>query len=111
MTRMTVLLEQAHKALLILQDVGRDLLLQANVTGDMADHLTASLGERTSLEELRVIAAMLTRIADGSLQVVLSGHDSVRVALMANLQVLVAQETLHALGADGAYVDSRRRAG
>lgn len=111
MARMIVLLEQARKALLILQDVGADLMREASVTGEMADALTASFGERTSLEEMRVIAGMLLQIAEGSLSLVARGGDAARTALMANFQVLVAQEQLHALGADGAYVDSRRRAG
>jgi len=111
MVRMTALLEQAHKAILILLDVGHDLRGEAEQTGDMAEYLTASFGERTSLEQLRMIANMLIQIADGSLNVVAVGHDAVRSALVANFQVLVAQEQLHATGADGAYVDSQRRAG
>lgn len=111
MVRMTALLDQAYKSLLILQDVGIDLLREASVTEEMAHHLTASFGERISLEQIRVIATLLTQIAEGSLTLVAQGHDAVRAALLANFQVLVAQEGLHALGADGAYVDSRRRAG
>lgn len=111
MVRMTALLDQAHRAILILQEVGVDLQREAAATGDMAEYLTASFGERTSLEQLRAIAAVLIQIAEGSLTVVASGHDAVRAALVANFQVLVAQEALHSTGADGAYVDSQRRAG
>ncbi|WP_045740843.1 hypothetical protein [Actinoplanes rectilineatus] len=111
MVRMTALLEQARKALLILQDVGVDLLRESAATKDTADYLTASFGERISLEEIVTIATMLGQIADASLNVVAQGHDSVRAALAANFQVLVVQEQLHALGADGGYVDSQRRAG
>lgn len=111
MVRMTALLDQAQKALLILQDVGTDLLREANATGDLAEFLTASFGERVSLEQLRVIANMLIQIAEGSLHVVAQGHEAVRAAIVANFQVLVAQEALHSTGADGAYVDSQRRAG
>ncbi len=111
MVRMTALLDQAQKALLILQDVGIDLLREASVTEEMANYLTASFGERISLEQIRVIAQMLTQIAEGSLTLIANGHDAVRSALISNFQVLVAQESLHALGADGAYVDSQRRAG
>jgi hypothetical protein len=111
MVRITTLLQQAQQALLILQDVGINLTREATVTGDLADRLTASFGERTSLEELRIIAAILTQVVDGSLQLVARGHDAVRTALVANFQVLVAQEHLHSLGADGAWVDSQRRAG
>lgn len=111
MVRMTALLEQAHRAILILQDVGIDLLREANATGDLAEYLTASFGERTSLEQIRAIAGVLTQVAEASLTVVANGHDAVRSAIVANFQVLVAQEALHALGADGAYIDSQRRAG
>lgn len=111
MVRMTALLDQAQKALLILQDVGIDLLREASVTEEMANYLTASFGERISLEQLRVIAGLLTQIAEGSLTLVAQGHDAVRAALLANFRVLVAQEALHSTGADGAYVDSQRRAG
>ncbi|MFI5938116.1 hypothetical protein [Actinoplanes sp. NPDC051494] len=111
MVRMVTLLDQALKALLILQDVGTDLLQETTTTEDLANHLTASFGERISLEQLRVIAGMLTQIAEGSLQIVGNGHDAVRTALLANFQVAVVQEQLHSLGADGAYVDSQRRAG
>lgn len=111
MVRMAALLDQAHKALKILEEVGVDLLREASTTADLAEHLTASFGERTSLEQLRAIAAMLTQIAEGSLNVVGNGHDAVRAALLANFQVLVAQEALHSTGADGAYVDSQRRIG
>ena len=111
MARMTALFEQAEKAILILQDVGVDLLREATTTEDLATHLTASFGERISLEQIRIVANMLTQIAEGSLTVVRQGHESVRAALVANFQVLVAQEALHSLGADGAWVDSQRRAG
>ena len=111
MVRMTALLEQALKAFLILQDVGVDLRREAIATADMAEHLTASFGERVSLEQLVVIANMLTQIAEGSLTVVANGRDAVNAALVANFQVLIAQEALHSTGADGAYIDSQRRAG
>jgi len=111
MVRMTTLLEQAQKALLLLQDVGIDLLREASVTEDLANYLTASFGERISLEQVRVIAQLITQIVEASLQVVAQGHDAVRGALLANFQVQITQEQLHALGADGAYVDSQRRAG
>lgn len=111
MVRMTALLNQAHKAILILQDVGIDLLREASVTEEMANHLTASFGERISLEQIRVIAQLLTQIAEGSLTLVANGHDAVRAALVSNFQVQIAQEQLHSLGADGAYIDSQRRAG
>ncbi len=111
MVRMAALLEQAQKALLILQDVGNDLRTEVAVTGDMAERLTASFGERMSLEQLGVIANMLTQIAEGSLNLITQGHDAVYTALRANFEVLVRQEALHATGADGAWVDSQRRAG
>ena len=111
MVRMVVLLEQALKGLKILEDVGNDLLKEVTVTEEMANYLTASFGERVSLEELKIIAQMLTQIVDGSKRLVLNGAVSVRNATVANFEVRAAQARLHALGADGAYVDSQRRAG
>ncbi|WP_033338952.1 hypothetical protein [Catenuloplanes japonicus] len=111
MVRMIVLLGQAVRALDVLEDVGRDLLAEATTTEEMANYLTASFGERISLEEIRIIAQMLTQIVDGSKKLVHKGAESVRAATMANFQVRVAQEQLHSLGADGAWVDSQRRAG
>lgn len=111
MVRMAALLEQAQRALKILQDVGIDLMREVTITEDMANYLTASLGERISLEQLRIISQMLTQIVDGSLQLVANGNEAVRAALVANFQVQVAQEALHSTGADGAYIDSQRRAG
>jgi len=109
--RMSVLLDQAHKALKILDDVGGDLLREATVTDEMVQYLTASFGERISINEIRVIANMLTRISEGSLGLVAQALDNVRVALMSNIQVQRAQEGVHATGADGGYVDSQRRVG
>ena len=111
MIRMAALLEQAHKAFLILQDVGIDLRREAITTAEMADQLTASFGERISLEQLTVMANLLNQIAEGSLTVVAQGRDAVSAALVANYHVLIAQEALHSLGADGGYIDSQRRAG
>lgn len=111
LVRMTALLDQAQRALKILEQVGADLLREVTVTEEMANYLTASFGERISLEQLRVIAELLTQIAEGSLGLVGQGHDAVQAALIANFQVLVAQEALHSTGADGAYIDSQRRAG
>lgn len=111
LARMSVLLEQAHKAFLLLQDLGVDLRNEATVTDDMVQYLTASLGERMSVEHIRVIAGMLTQIADGSLGLVAQALDAVRVALVSNMQVQVAQEGVHATGADGGYIDSQRRVG
>jgi hypothetical protein len=108
---MVALLDRAQKALAILRDVGDDLKAQAKATGDVADALLASFGERMSLEQLNVIAGMLIDIADGSQRLVQNGHDECRSALVNNFRVRVAQEALHSLGADGAYVDSRRIAG
>lgn len=109
MVRMTTLLEQARKALLILQDVSTDLRSEVVSTADIAEALTASFGERVSLEQLVVIANMLGQIAEGSIGVVVQGHDAVSSALHSNFQVLVAQDALNSLGADGGYVS--RRAG
>lgn len=109
--RMSVLLEQAHKALLLLDDVGRDLRREATVTDDMVQYLTASFGERISIEQIRVIAGMLTQISEGSLGLVRQALDAVRQALVSNIQVQVAQEGVHATGADGGYIDSQRRVG
>jgi hypothetical protein len=109
--RMSVLLEQAHKALLLLDDVGRDLYREASGTEEMVQYLTASFGERISIEEIRVIAGMLTKISEGSLGLVAQALDNVRVALVSNIQVQRAQEGVHATGADGAYIDSQRRVG
>lgn len=111
LTRQYLLLDKAWQALKILEDVGIDLYGEVTVTEDMANHLSASYGERISLEQIRVIAGMLTQIAEGSLNLVLNGRDAVQSAVAANLQVRVIQEQLHATGADGAYVDSQRRAG
>lgn len=111
MVRMATLLEQARKSLLILQDVSSDLRAEVVNTADIAESLTASFGERISLEQLVVIANMLGQIAEGSIGVVAQGGDAVSSALVSNYQVLVAQDALHSLGADGAYVDSQRRLG
>jgi hypothetical protein len=111
MVRMGALLQQAHKAVKIFEEVGEELRHEATATAETADSLTASFGERISLEQLLVIANMLTQIAEGTERLIVNGADAVIGALAANFQVLVAQEQLHATGADGAYVDSQRRAG
>jgi hypothetical protein len=111
LARMAVLLDQARKAIQLLDEVGTDLLATAAAVEDVGNALGASTGERVSLEEIRVIARMLNEIADGSLALVARGHESTHAAFLANFQVLAAQEALHSLGADGAYVDSQRRAG
>lgn len=111
MARMAALLEQAHKAFLILQDVGADLRAETIATADMAEALTASFGERISLEQLVVTANILTQVAEASLTVVAQGRDAVNGALVANYQVLIAQEALHSTGADGRWIDSQRRMG
>jgi hypothetical protein len=109
--RMSVLLDQANKALLLLDDVGRDLHREATVTDEMVQYLTASFGERISIDEIRVIAGMLTQISEGSIGLVAQALDSVRQALVSNIQVQRAQEGVHATGADGGYIDSQRRVG
>lgn len=111
LVRMAALLQQALKAVKIFEDVGNDLRFEATTAGEVADLLTASLGERTSLEQLGTIADMLLQIAEGTELLISNGKDAVHGALSANFQVLAAQEALHATGADGAYVDSQRRAG
>lgn len=109
--RMTVLLDQALKALKILDDVGRDLNAEVLVTDEMVQFLTASFGERISISEIRTIAGMLVRISEGSIGLVNQALDSVRSALLANISVQRAQEGVHATGADGGYIDSQRRIG
>jgi len=111
LTRQYLLLDKAHQALVILQDVGTDLLREAITNEDLANYLTASFGERVSQETIRTIAGMLTQIAEGSLSLVAQGRDACQAGAMANVQVRVIAEQLHATGADGAYVDSQRRAG
>lgn len=111
MARMSALLELAHKAFMTLQDVGDDLRAEVTATADMAEALTASFGERISLEQLVVTANILTQVAEASLAVVAQGRDAVNAALVANLQVRIAQEALHSTGADGSWIDSQRRAG
>lgn len=111
LVRIVALLDRAQKALAILRDVGDDLRAESMASGDVAEGLLASFGERMSLEQLTVISGMLIEIADGSQRLVQNGHDAARTALVDNFRVRVAQEALHSLGTDGAYVDSRRLAG
>ena len=111
LTRQFLLLDKAHQALIILNDVGADLLREATANEDMVNYLTASYGERMSQEQIRTIAGMLVQIAEGSLSLVAQGRDACRAGAMANVQVQAIAEQLHATGADGAYVDSQRRAG
>lgn len=111
LTRQYLLLDKAHQALTILLDVGMDLTRESITNEDLMAHLTASFGERYSQEQIRTIAGMLTQIAEGSLNLVAQARDACQAGATANLQVQAIAEQLHSTGADGAYVDSQRRAG
>ena len=111
MVRMTALLEHGMKGLSILEDVGKELLREVTTTSEIAEYLTASLGERVALDELRNLAQMFIQVVDGNRQLIGRSIEALKAALVANFQVLVVQEQMHALGADGAYLDSQRRAG
>ncbi len=111
MIRMAVLLDQIHRGLKIIEDAAKELAVETTVTGEMAELLVGSFGERASLRQLQLLAGMLVRSVEGSTVLVVRSADGVKAALVANLQVQQAQKQLHDLGADGGYVDSQRRAG
>lgn len=111
MARVAVLLEQVNRSLVLFEEMGKEIADEVRVTGELAEFLTASLGEREALQQLRILADMLDKVSKSGQILVTKNREQVQAALVANAQVLRAQADLHALGADGAYVDGQRRAG
>lgn len=111
LTLVVTLLEQFKSAISLQKDIGTRMTAELTVSADLMERLTATLGERISVDRLLRIAHLLGQLVEAGIALSNEAFDAIDQACRSNLEGKAALEAVYALGMDGGYGDTQRRAG